>query len=134
MMPDNAAQSTSTTDSSPIVLFFGRDIFFAPVVKNAANTAGCRLQILLNVDSLKAAIQSQALDTKLVRACVLDLTPLSAQEISVWGAELAVHLPTSKRIAFGPHIQTEHFQAATQAGFAPVMAKGQVAAALAGLL
>ena len=133
-MPDNSWASVSATESQPILLLFGRDIFFAPVVKTAATSAGCRLTILPSVDSLTTALQSNTLSASSVRACVLDLTPLSVEQILEWGTQLAKQLPNARRIAFGPHVQIEKFQTATDAGFDPVLAKGQVASSLAGLL
>lgn len=133
-MLENSSPSVSPLDSMPVLLFFGRDIFFAPVVKTAATTAGCRMTILPGIESLAKALQSNTLVAASVRGCILDLTPLTIEEISQWGEQLATQLPSARRIAFGPHVQIDKFQAATDAGFDPVLAKGQVASTLADLL
>jgi hypothetical protein len=115
--------------AQPTVLFFSRDIFFAPAVKNAALAAGCQFMIIGRIDGEVAAPIAQA-----ARACVVDLTPLSLEQVSEWGRLLAERFPNAKRIAFGPHVQTDHFAAAAASGFSPVLAKGQVAAQLGRLL
>jgi len=119
--PDPAAQ--------PGVLFFSRDIFFAPIVKNAALAAGCQFHLLGRFDAELAPAIVQA-----TRACIVDLTPLSLEQITDAGQRLQERFPEARRIAFGPHVQTEHFAAATQAGFDHVLAKGQVAGLLPRLL
>ena len=127
------SEATSSPSAQPLapptVLFFSRDIFFAPAVKNAAQSAGCQLMIIGRIDGEVASEVAQS-----VRACVVDLTPLSLEQVSEWGHSLAKRFPHARRIAFGPHVQTEHFAAAATAGFHPVLAKGQVAAQLGRLL
>lgn len=118
-----------STPALPAVLFFSRDIFFAPIVKNAATSAGFQFAIVARADAaLKADFVGE------IRACIVDLTPLSLDEIAIWGVELANRFPGAQRIAFGPHVQVEHFAAAAAAGFEPVLAKGQVANILPRLL
>jgi hypothetical protein len=128
-MSEIVSASQSTAANTPTVLFFSRDIFFAPAVKNAATTAGCRFVILAAIDAQVATEIAQS-----VRACVVDLTPLTEEQITQWGHTLAERFPSAKRIAFGPHVQVDHFAAAAAAGFDPVLAKGQVANRLAQLL
>jgi hypothetical protein len=125
----NAASPSSSAGTAPGVLFFSRDIFFAPAVKTAATAAGCQFHILGRIDATLAPEVAQA-----VRACVVDLTPLDTEQIAQWGRVLSERFPGAKRIAFGPHVQVEHFAAASAAGFDPVMPKGQVAANLGRLL
>lgn len=125
----SAGSGSSSTATAPAVLFFSRDIFFAPAVKAAATAAGCQFIILGRIDATVAPEVAQA-----VRACVVDLTPLDAEQIAAWGQSLAERFPDAKRIAFGPHVQVEHFAIAAAAGFDPVMPKGQVAGNLGRLL
>ncbi|MCC6510590.1 MAG: hypothetical protein IT423_15920 [Pirellulaceae bacterium] len=119
------------TDSAPTpcVLFFSKDIFFAPAVKSAALSAGCQFIIVGNID---AEIAPETIAA--CRACIVDLTPLSVEQVALTGQKLAERFPTAQRIAFGPHVQVEHFAAAASAGFSPVLAKGQVAHMLPKLL
>ena len=128
-MPDPASAPNASASATPTVLFFSRDIFFAPAVKTAAMSAGCRFVIVGQIDADLAADVTES-----VRACVVDLTPLSLEQVNQWGASLVERFPLAKRIAFGPHVQTEHFAAAAAAGFDPVLPKGQVAAILGRLL
>ena len=128
-MSNAASPQSAQPATQPTVLFFSRDIFFAPAVKNAALTAGCQFMIIGRIDAELASDVAQA-----ARACVVDLTPLSLEQVAEWGRILSERFPNAKRIAFGPHVQTEHFAAASAAGFNPVLAKGQVAAQLARLL
>jgi hypothetical protein len=125
----NASLPSSSPGGAPAVLFFSRDIFFAPAVKSAATAAGCQFHILGRVDATVAPEVAQA-----VRACVVDLTPLDAEQIAQWGRSLSERFPGARRIAFGPHVQVDNFAAAAAAGFEPVMPKGQVAANLGRLL
>lgn len=111
------------------VLFYSRDIFFAPAVKNAALDAGCQFMIIGRID---AAVSPETQAS--TRACVVDLTPLSLEQVAQWGTALAERFPNARRIAFGPHVQVAHFAAAAEAGFDPVLAKGQVASQLGRLL
>lgn len=128
-MSDVAPSSAAPGAQLPTVLFFSRDIFFAPAVKSAAFAAGCSFVILGQVDAeLSAEV------TASVRACVVDLTPLSTEQIAQWGERLGNRFPGARRIAFGPHVQTANFAAASAAGFESVLPKGQVAARLASLL
>lgn len=128
-MTDPASANNASARPTPTVLFFSRDIFFAPAVKTAANSAGCRFVIVGQIDAELAADVVES-----VRACVVDLTPLSLEQVSEWGAILSERHPQARRIAFGPHVQTEHFAAAATAGFDHVLPKGQVAALLGRLL
>ncbi len=121
------AQPTDT--GQPCVLFFGKDIFFAPVVRSAANSAGWQFIMLASVD---ASLSSDQADQ--VRACIVDLTPLDAEKIAAWGQRLSERFPEALRIAFGPHVNVDLFAAAASSGFHPVLAKGQLAAALPKLL
>lgn len=128
-MTDASSSPATSAGNTPSVLFFSRDIFFAPAVKSAASAAGCRFVIVGQIDAqLEPDVAAS------VRACVVDLTPLSVEQVAEWGARLAERFPSAKRIAFGPHVQVEHFAAAARAGFAPVLPKGQVAARLSQLL
>lgn len=128
-MSEQASAAGSTTEQTPRVLFFSRDIFFAPAVKTAAQSAGCQFVI---VGGLEAPLAPEVINA--TRACIVDLTPLSLEQVAEWGQALATRFPTAKRIAFGPHVQVEHFAVAAQAGFDPVLAKGQVANMLPRLL
>lgn len=113
----------------PYVLFFSRDIFFAGNVRMAATAASCQLKIVGDID---AQLPDEV--TSSVQACVVDLTPLGLEQIAQWGQKLSERFPAARRIAFGPHVQTEHFAAAESAGFHAVIAKGQVASMLAKLI
>lgn len=128
-MSDITSPSVAASATAPTVLFFSRDIFFAPAVKTAAANAGCQFVIIGRIDAEIAPEVARA-----VRACVVDLTPLSLEQVSQWGMLLSERFPNAKRIAFGPHVQTQHFAAAAAAGFHPVLPKGQVAAQLSRLL
>jgi hypothetical protein len=113
----------------PYVLFYSRDIFFAGSVKAAAAAAGCQLKIVGSIDAeLPADINENT------QACVVDLTTLGLEDIATWGEKLADRYPEARRIAFGPHVQTEHFAAANAAGFHAAIAKGQVGNLLAKLI
>lgn len=129
MSDSTSSDSAPSESSSPAVLFFSRDIFFAPAVKQAAAAAGCRFVILGRIDAEVAPEVAEQ-----VRACVVDLTPLDVEQIAQWGKSLSERFPGAQRIAFGPHVQVQHFAAAAAAGFDPVMPKGQVAANLGRLL
>lgn len=111
------------------ILFFSRELFFAPAVKTAAMAAGCQFHL---VGRLDADLPPSVTDS--VRACVVDLTPLSCDQVVQAGETLRRRFPGARLIAFGPHVQTEHMAAATSAGFDPVIAKGQVATLLPRLL
>ncbi len=117
------------TTTEPYVLFFSRDIFFAGNVRTAATAAGCQLKIVGDID---AQLAEEV--TSHVQACIVDLTPLSLEQISSWGTKLSERFPSARKIAFGPHVQTDHFAAAQAAGFHSVIAKGQVAMLLPKLI
>ncbi len=118
-----------TNASQPYVLFFSRDIFFAGNVRAAATAAQCQLKIVGDIDAQLTDDVRQS-----VQACIVDLTPLSLEQVSQWGEKLSQRFPDARRIAFGPHVQTDHFAAAQSAGFHAVIAKGQVAALLPRLI
>ena len=119
----------NATPPQPYVLFFSRDIFFAGNVRTAAMSAGCQLKIVGDINAeLSEEITANA------QACVVDLTPLSLEQVAQWGQLLSQRFPNARRIAFGPHVQTEHFAAADSAGFHSVIAKGQVASMLPKLI
>ena len=115
--------------NQPYVLFFSRDIFFAGNVRAAASAAGCQLKIVGDIDAEQPAEVAEH-----TQACIVDLTPLSLDQIAQWGEKLSSRFPDARRIAFGPHVQTDHFAAADSAGFHAVIAKGQVAGLLARLI
>ncbi|MFO1065821.1 MAG: hypothetical protein U0892_18315 [Pirellulales bacterium] len=115
--------------AQPTVLFLSKDIFFAPVVKQAVESAGARY---LAAGSVAASIDRVA-DAP-VAAAIVDLTPHTVESIRLISDELNDSYPDAVRIAFGPHVNTELFAAAEQAGFAHVLAKGAVAAVLPKLL
>lgn len=115
--------------SQPYVLFFSRDIFFAGTVQAAAAAAGCQLKIVGSLDAeLPEDVNSQT------QACVVDWTPLSLEEVAAYGQKLAERFPNARRVAFGPHVQTEHMAAAEAAHFHAAIAKGQVSMMLPRLI
>lgn len=112
-----------------IALFLGKDIFFAPTVRICAENVGWKLVMAPSL----AAVGDRADPTR-VRAIIIDLTPLSLDELKSLGAELAARFPNAARIAFGPHVQVDSFAVAAEAGFDPVLAKGAVASQLPKIL
>lgn len=115
--------------AEPIVVFLGKDIFFAPTVKSAAEGAGWRLVMAPNLAALGDRAPAEE-----VKAAIIDLTSLSNEQLKDLGASLGAAYPAARRVAFGPHVQVDSFAAASAAGFDPVLPKGAVAASLPRLL
>jgi len=109
------------------VLFLCKDVFFWPVVKDAASRAGAELIIVRNPDDP----QWNQLDVGSVACCLIDLASLEASHIVETVQELRQKVGDQVRfVAFGPHVQESRLSAAKQAGCSPVLSRGQFQAKL----
>ena len=104
------------------ILLLTKDLFFVPTLRAAAEKLEWPLVVALSIDSDKlnnlaaADIGAWVVDLNCVP---LDLIP---QVISV----LSARFPQARKIAFGPHVQTQRLAAAEQAGCQHILSRGQL--------
>lgn len=113
-----------------MILFSAADLLWATRIKAAAEDLGLAARPARNLDML-----SERLGEGPVSALIVDL------EMGELGLDLirsAVQADGQRRpgtiLAFGPHVATELFEAATQAGADEVMARGAFGSKLGELL
>lgn len=116
---------------STAVLLVSKDVFFWPIVKDAAGKAGCELIVARTLEDPKLA----ELQDGSVLCCLIDLASLNASQIA--GTVEYLHRKfgsTVRCIAFGPHVQEAKLAAAVAAGCSPVLSRGKFTAKLPELL
>lgn len=112
---------------STTILFFCKDVFFWPAVKEAASRVNVDLLIIRKLEDPKLD-QLQPGD---VACCLIDLASLEAAQIAETVESLRTKLGTQVRmVAFGPHVQESRLAAAADAGCSPVLSRGQFQARL----
>jgi hypothetical protein len=109
------------------VLFLCKDLFFWPVVKDAAASISAELVIVRRPDDPKL----NELQPGSVACCLIDLASLEVSQIEETIQGLRQKVGDQVRfVAFGPHVQESRLQAAEQAGCSPVLSRGQFQARL----
>ncbi len=105
------------------VLLLSKDVFFWPVVRQAASSVGCEAVMARSADDPKMG-DLQAGD---VFCCLIDLASFPVAQIADVVSFLHERLGADVRlVAFGPHVQEARLAAAAQAGCSPVLSRGQV--------
>lgn len=114
------------------VLFLCKDVFFWPVVKEAvSHHSDTRLVIIRSIEDSK--LEEVIADG--VACCLIDLASLEAPQICSAVSALREKLgPTTRMVAFGPHVQESRLAEAEKAGCSPVLSRGQFHAQLPKLL
>lgn len=114
----NAELSDTTAEG---VWYFSGDLLFAGRVKGAADNAGLAFSLLSRWPDPPPSKP---------RWIVVDLATKSGASAEI--CELAkAQFPDVPCMAFGPHVQASRLSQARQAGFDPVMTRGQFDGALA---
>lgn len=109
------------------LLFLSKDVFFWPVVRQAASALGCHLVIAAKVDDSKLT----EVHSSHVSLCLIDLSGINASDIGQTVEDLRERFGNQLRcVAFGPHVQEARLQAAAAAGCDPVLSRGQLNARL----
>lgn len=104
-----------------MIVFLTKDLFFVPVLQSAASRQGSVVQVLLSVDSPKAA----ELPAEDVVTCVVDLSGVPPGEMPQVVDRLRERFPQARIAAFGPHVQEGRLLAAREAGCEKVLTRGQ---------
>lgn len=107
------------------VVLISKDLFFAPVVKSAAEPLGATFTIGLNPDSKNVADLSDS-----VGVCLVDLSSIGSSDILSTAELLRTQFPAALLAAFAPHVHEAKLRAASEAGFDPVLSRGQVSSLL----
>ena len=100
------------------VVFISGDLMFASRVRAAAESAGFDFALSGNLPP-----QSPE-NTESIRYVVLDLATMSKHTQAV-ASGCAETYPNASLIAYGPHVQVQHLDAAREAGIANVLTRGQ---------
>lgn len=108
------------------VLLISKDLFFAPVVKSAADPMGVSVTIGLNHDSKKVL----DLPSDAISICIVDLSGIGKGDIELVAKELMQRFPAARLVGFAPHVHVAKLQAASECGFDPVLSRGQVSSLL----
>jgi hypothetical protein len=98
------------------------DLFFVPLVKNAATKLTCEVLTVPAANSPRLG----DIDASHVTACLVDLTAIALSEIAGTATTLSERFPAARLIAFGPHVHTAQLAAAETAGFTTVLTRGQL--------
>lgn len=109
------------------VIFLSKDVFFWPVVKDAAQRLNFNLIIVRKLDD----VQIDEFDQGSIACCLIDLSSVEAENIAATVERLRELAGNQARLAaFGPHVQTSRLAAAAEAGCNPVLSRGQFNAKL----
>lgn len=118
--------SSHTSDIETVhVVLISKDLFFAPVVKSAAEPVGAKFTIGLNPDSKNVATLGES-----VEVCLVDLSSIPSADIIATAELLRTQFPVAHLTAFAPHVHETKLQSAMEAGFDPVLSRGQVSSLL----
>jgi hypothetical protein len=113
------------------ILFLSKDVFFWPVVKQAAARCNAELRIIRRWDDPEL----REVPTGEIACCMIDLAALDAADIAQAVKYLREQIGSrAKLVAFGPHVQESRLTAAEEAGCSPVLSRGQFQAKLSDLL
>lgn len=105
-----------------MILFHAADLIWATKIKGAADAIGVPARPVRSSEMLAARLADSP-----VRALIVDLdAPEMALELlrCVQLRSEAMFGPPIRTLAFGPHVETEHFEAARVAGAGMVLARG----------
>ena len=105
-----------------MIVLVTKDLFFVPLVKAAAEKQATEI---ITVPGIASARLDQLSQVE-VTACIVDLTAISAADISIVATQLREKFYPVQLIAFGPHVHESQLQAAQAAGFDAVLTRGQL--------
>ncbi len=108
------------------VLLISKDLFFAPIVRSAAEQFDAELIVGLNPDSQKVI----DLPSDAISICLVDLSGIGSNEVAQTATDLKTRFPDARLVAFAPHVHVAKLQAASESGFDPVLSRGQVSSIL----
>lgn len=108
--------------SNSTVIFLTKDLFFVPMLKQAAERAGHILTVAPSIGNprLDAIVAAD------VAACIVDLTAIEVDEIGSVQRQLKERFAQATLAAFGPHVRERHLQTASDSGFDHVLTRGQL--------
>lgn len=104
------------------ILLLTKDLFFVPTLRAAAKKLDWPLVVALSIDSDKLTNLAPA-D---IGAWVVDLNCVPLDLIPQVINALSARFPQARKIAFGPHVQTQRLAAAEQAGCQQILSRGQL--------
>jgi len=113
-----------------LIVLISKDLFFAPVVKSAAEAHELPFTLGLNVDSKN--IVDLAAET--VVGVIVDLSSVNTESLSDLHASLRTKFVNAKLAAFAPHVHGNKLKSAGEAGFDQVLSRGQLSSGVGSLL
>jgi DNA-binding NarL/FixJ family response regulator len=108
-----------------MVVLVSKDLFFAPIIRGAAESCGMESSVLLNADSKKDP------EPEGVAVVILDLGGVGTADLAATVIHLRERFPAARLVGYASHVHEAKILAAQSAGFDPVLSKGQVSANLA---
>ncbi|MBX3420226.1 MAG: hypothetical protein KF752_01585 [Pirellulaceae bacterium] len=111
---------------STVVLLLSKDVFFWPIVKNAAEQANLQTVVVTSATDTKL----ESLDAADVACCLIDIGAIEVTQLSTAIDQLRQRLGPVHMVAFGPHVQEARLQAAADAGCNSVLTRGQLSGKL----
>ncbi|GAB5405629.1 MAG: hypothetical protein Aurels2KO_38600 [Aureliella sp.] len=108
------------------VLLISKDLFFAPIVRSAAEQFDATLVVGLNPDSQKVI----DLPADSIAVCIVDLSGIGSSDVAQTAQDLSGRFPAARLVAFAPHVHAAKLKAASESGFDPVLSRGQVSSVL----
>lgn len=112
-----------------MIVLLTKDLFFVPVVKSAAENCEQDFLSIRTVDDERLAEH----DGQVVGALV-DLASVSLADLATIYSGLAKCSDGAVLCAFGSHVHANRLEAAREAGFDPVLTRGQLDASLGELM
>ena len=105
-----------------MIVLLSKDLFFVPVFKSAAEKFHQQVLVVGRIEDERLA----KIDLSEVVAVVVDLGAISADTMHELATRIAELMPSAVRCAFGSHVHAGRLELAGEAGFDPVLTKGQV--------
>jgi hypothetical protein len=105
-----------------MILLLTKDLFFVPVLRSAAEKLDSSVLTVrsLSDDKLTEEVRSE------VRCCVVDLASISLADLPAIYEGFSRMPNCQVKAAFGSHVHEVRLVAASEAGFSPVLTKGQL--------
>lgn len=105
-----------------MILLLTNDLFFVPIIRSAAEKLGSSVLTIRNLhdDKLTEDVRNE------VQCCIVDLSSISLADLPVIYEGASEMANCQTKIAFGSHVHQVRLEAATEAGFSPVLTKGQL--------
>ena len=113
-----------------MIVLFTKDLFFVPLVKSAAQKQHQQVTVVTKAEDERLI----KFDPREVIATIVDLSAISADALPEIFQKLSEVAPKAVHCAFGSHVHTGRLELASQAGFSPVLTRGQLNQRLANMI